>query len=256
MNETKYTEETVLWVKRYSAKLMGFAITRPLAYRFAAGQFARLGLPEGVGFVWRAYSIVSPEYDDILEFYAVLIEDGAMSARLVKLQAGDGILLDKTATGFLLPERFVDGRDLIMLSTGSGIAPFLSMLGSPAIWQRFGQLALAHSVSFPEELVFRERIQAFDRHPLLQEYAHKLRFLPVVTRSRLDGALCGQRLPEALRNGELARALNMNFTADASRFMLCGNPAMVKDTFQALLDLGFAMHRNRQAGHIIMENGF
>lgn len=256
MSEAKYTAETVLWVKHHTAKLMSFAITRPTAYRFAAGQFSRLGLPEDSGFIWRAYSIVSPEYADTLEYFAVLIENGPMSARLATLKQGDTLLLDKTATGFLLPERFPDGRDLIMLATGSGIAPFLSILGQPEIWQRFERLALVHSVSHPEDLVFQDHIHALAEHPLLAEHAHKLRFLPVLTRSQADGALCGQRLPEVLRNGKLAAALDMNFSQNDSRFMLCGNPAMVKDTFQALLDMGFAMHRNRQAGHILMENGF
>ena len=122
---TKYTEETVLWVKRHTPKLMSFAISRPEEYRFAAGQFSRLGFPEGSGFIWRAYSVVSAEYDATLESFAVLIEDGPMSARFEQLEAGSTILLDKTATGFLLPERFPDGSDLIMLSTGSGIAPRL-----------------------------------------------------------------------------------------------------------------------------------
>ncbi|MDN8580719.1 ferredoxin--NADP reductase, partial [Eikenella corrodens] len=116
----KYTEETVLWVKRHTPKLMSFAISRPEEYRFAAGQFSRLGFPEGSGFIWRAYSVVSAEYDDTLEYFAVLIEDGPMSARFEQMEAGNTILLDKTATGFLLPERFPDGSDLIMLSTGSG----------------------------------------------------------------------------------------------------------------------------------------
>ena len=122
----KFTEETVLWVKRHTDKLMTFAITRPEGYRFSAGQFSRLGFRDGEGFIWRAYSIVSAEYDDTLEYFVVLIEDGPISAKFALLQEQDTILLDKTATGFLLPERFADGRDLVMLCTGSGIAPFLS----------------------------------------------------------------------------------------------------------------------------------
>ncbi len=251
----KFTVETVLWVKRHTHKLMSFAISRPENYRFSAGQFSRLGVRDGAGYLWRAYSVVSAEYADTLEYFAVLIEGGPMSARLAALNPGDELLLDKTATGFLLPERFVDGQDLIMLCTGSGIAPFLSMLQQPSVWQRFDHLALVHSVSHADELVFNDAVAALRQHPLLEEVADKLVFQPVVTREQMAGALA-QRLPELLRSGELSRALQRPFTPEQSRFMLCGNPAMVKDTFKALLDLGFVMHRNKVPGQIIMENGF
>ncbi|WP_274571020.1 ferredoxin--NADP reductase [Neisseria leonii] len=254
--EAKYTEETVLRVERHTPKLMTFVVSRPESYRFAAGQFSRLGFRDGEGYIWRAYSVVSAEYDEELVYFAVLIENGPMSARLAQLQAGDRILLDKTATGFLLPERFADGRDLVMLSTGSGIAPFLSVVRQPQIWQRFDSLTLVHSVSYRDELVFNRDIAALAQHPLIEDDFHKLTFIPVLTRDQAEGALCGKRLPERLKDGSLARAAGRPFTAEDTRFMICGNPAMVKDTFQALLDMGFAMHRNRIPGQILMENGF
>lgn len=251
----KYTEETVLWVKQHTPKLITFAITRPENYRFSAGQFSRLGFPDGAGFIWRAYSVVSAEYADTLEYFAVLIPDGSMSAKLATMQASDTILLDKTATGFFLPERFSDGTELVMLCTGSGIAPFLSILEQPEIWQRFERLILAHSVSYANELIFNEKIANLAHHPLVGEYFAKLTFLPVLTRETSDGIL-NQRLPELLKNGKLAQQAQCSFSHENTRFMLCGNPEMVKDTFQALLDLGFTMHRNRVAGQILMENGF
>ncbi|WP_037585374.1 ferredoxin--NADP reductase [Stenoxybacter acetivorans] len=254
-SNSKFTEETVLWVKQHTQKLITFCLTRPEHYRFHAGQFSRLGFRDGAGFLWRAYSVVSAEYANHLEYIAVLIEDGPMSARLAELHAGDTVLLDKTTTGFLLPERFVGGSDLIMLATGSGIAPFLSMLQNPTLWQRFDHLVLAHSVSFANELIFNDAITQLPQHPLVGEYAHQLHFCPIATR---DSTVVGlhHRLPELLKSGELAAAANINFTPEQSRFMLCGNPAMVKDCFQALLDLGFVMHRNRVPGQIMMENGF
>ena len=142
-----------------------------------------------------------------------------------------------------------------MLSTGSGIAPFLSILQQPQIWQRFDHLALAHSVSHANEAVFNQRIRDLAEHPLVGEYYDKLRFVSVLTREQQPGSL-NQRLPQLLENGNLSQAFGLPFTTERSRFMLCGNPAMVKDTFQALLKLGFAMHRNRIPGHIMMENGF
>lgn len=254
--EAKYTEETVLRVERHTPKLMTFTVSRPESYRFSAGQFSRLGFRDGEGFIWRAYSVLSAEYAEELEYFAVLIENGPMSAKLAALQTGDSILLDKTATGFLLPERFADGRDLVMLCTGSGIAPFLSMLEQPEIWQRFDTLTLAHSVSYRDELIFNRRIGRLAEHPLVGEYFSKLTFIPVLTRDEEPGALCGKRLPDLLKDGSLAERAGQTFNTADTRFMLCGNPAMVKDTFQALLDLGFAMHRNRIPGQILMENGF
>ncbi|MDO5058902.1 MAG: ferredoxin--NADP reductase, partial [Neisseria sp.] len=130
------------------------------------------------------------------------------------------------------------------------------ILEQPEIWQRFERLALVHSVSYADELIFNDRIAALAEHPLIEEYFDKLTFLPVLTRSEAPDALCGKRLPALLQDGSLSAALNLPFSQADTRFMLCGNPEMVKDTFQALLDLGFAMHRNRLPGQILMENGF
>ncbi|HFC8457040.1 TPA: ferredoxin--NADP reductase [Neisseria subflava] len=254
--EAKFTKEKVLWIKHHTPKLMTFAISRPESYRFSAGQFSRLGFRDGEGFIWRAYSVVSAEYADTLEYFAVLIEGGTMSARFAAMKEGDTILLDKTATGFLLPERFPDGKDLVMLCTGSGIAPFLSIIEQPEIWQRFDRLVLAHSVSYADELIFNQRLADLKEHPLIEEYFHKFTFVPVTTREETEGALSGKRIPELLKNGGLEAKIGFKFTKADTRFMVCGNPAMVKDTFQALMDLGYAMHRNRIPGEIMMENGF
>ena len=253
--EAKFTEETVLWVKQHTPKLMSFAITRPKTYRFSAGQFSRLGFRDGEGFIWRAYSIVSAEYADTLEYFVILVENGAMSKLLAQMQAGQTILLDKTAFGFLLPERFTDGEDLVMLSTGSGIAPFLSMLQQPTLWERFTHIGLVHSVSYAKELVFQEYITGLSQHPLLAERITKLKWQPVVTREIVEGAL-SQRVPALIQNGHLATGLQLEFSPQHTRFMLCGNPTMVADTFKTLLSMGYTMHRNKVPGHIVMENGF
>ena len=255
LQESKFTEEIVLDVTRHTPKLLTFTISRPETYRFSAGQFSRLGFRDGNGYIWRAYSIMSAEYSDILEYFAVLIPDGPMSAYFMQMKAGDTILLDKNATGFLLPERFIDGRELVMLCTGSGIAPFLSILEQPEVWQKFERLVLVHSVSYAEELIFRNRLDELADHPLVGEYFTKFSFLPVLTREKNDGVL-HKRLPELLTGGQLSEALELPFTPEHTRFMLCGNPDMVKDTFQALLNMGFSMHRNKNPGQILMENGF
>ena len=251
----KYTEQTVLRIIRHTEKLLTFVISRPDNFRFSAGQFARLGLRKGDNTIWRAYSVLSPEYDDELHFMAVLIPNGQMSLCLEQMRAGDKILLDNNATGFLLPQRFVGGKDLILLSTGSGIAPFLSHIRQPEIMQRFERIVLTHCVRYADELIFSELISDLSQHPLVGEYAQRLIYIPVTTRDTNNEYL-HSRLPESLLNGSLQKIADFNFNKNDSRFMICGNPAMVDDTYSALKSLGFAMHRNKMPGEIIMENGF
>lgn len=253
--QEKFSQQKVLWVKRYGDKLMTFAIDRPSTYRFSAGQFSRLGFHQENGYVWRAYSVMSPEYAENLEYIAVLIPNGPMSQKLAQLQAGDHILLDKTATGFLLPDRFADGEELVMLATGSGIAPFLSQIQQAELWTRFKRIIITHCVRQENDLIFSDLINDLSNHPLVGKFAKNLCYLPIVTGEKITGIL-HHRLPELLRNGSLAAAAQTEFSANKTRFMICGNPQMVQDTFQELLKMGFAMHRNRLPGQILMENGF
>lgn len=254
MNTEKFTHEKVLWVKRHTDKLMTFAISRPAAYRFSAGQFSRLGLNLNGTTIWRAYSIMSPEYAEHLEYIAVLIPNGDMSLCFQNMQENNCIYLDKNATGFLLPQRFADGRDLVMLSTGSGIAPFLSQLNQINLWQRFEHIVLVHSVSHTDELIFSGRLQQLSSHPLVGEYAHRLTYIPITTQD--NGGMLHQRIPYLLSNGTLSRTCQIDFNPQDTRFMICGNPSMVEDTYSALKQLGFTMNRNRTPGQILMENGF
>lgn len=251
----KFTQETVIQITRHTDGLLTFTITRPESFRFSAGQFARLGFRTEQGLIWRAYSVLSSEYEDTLSFMAVLIPNGQMSAQFQRMQTGDVILLDKTATGFLLPHRFVGGTDLIMLSTGSGIAPFLSQIGQPETWQRFPRIVLTHCVRYTNELIFNQWVHDLQNHPLVGDYAQNLIYIPITTRDH-ENEWLHHRLPETLKNGTLQQAAGFSFNKQNSRFMICGNPAMVDDTFSALKSLGFSMHRNKLAGEIIMENGF
>ncbi|QRN40644.1 MAG: ferredoxin--NADP reductase [Neisseriaceae bacterium] len=255
MSEEKYTKEKVLWSKKYTDKLMTFTITRPESYQFKPGQFSRIGLPEDSGFIWRAYSIASSVNENFLEYYVVLIENGSMSQRLSSIKDGDEILLDKTAFGFLLPERFESGKNLVMLATGSGIAPFLSQLKFLALWEQFDKVILVHSVSYQDELVSLALVNKLHDYPELSSVLTQLQFVPVVTRNEVDGAF-KERVPALIVSGQLEERIGFKFTPEDTRFLICGNPKMVQDTFKSLLDRGFSMHRNHLPGQIIMENGF
>ena len=252
--DQKYTVETVLQVKHHTEKHLSFTLTRPESFRFDAGQFARLGIDSEPA-LWRAYSMVSAEYDDFLEFFVVLIPNGPFSKHLQALKPGDKLLLEKTAHGFFLPERFQDGKSLIMLATGSGLAPFLSMIKQPSIWQRFEQLVLVHSVSFAGELVYQDSIQQIMDNPYLQEQGARLHYQPVLTREQKSGCL-NKRLPECISSGLLEETLASHFSIEDTRFMICGNPQMITDTHKALTKRGFTLNRVRIPGQILLENGF
>lgn len=254
--QQKYTTETITDMKRWTDKLISFRLTRPAGFRFAPGQFARLGLPlETGGQVWRAYSMCSAAYNEHLEFYSIVVPEGQFSSRLALLQPGGQVMLDKRAMGFFEADRLPDGRDLWLLATGTGIAPYLSILKQPEVWQRFERIVLAHCVREAEELSFQNEIAELSDHPLWGEHGGKLQYLPVVTRNAPAGML-SQRIPALLESGELAARAGLTMSPEHSRFMLCGNPKMVEDTHRQLMKMGYRMTRQNAPGHIVLENGW
>lgn len=255
-NTINFTYQKIIEVTHYSSKLIKFSITRPQEYNFNAGQFSRLGFEDGEGFIWRAYSIMSAEYDSYLSYLAVLVEGGKMSQRIKNIKVEDIILLDKTAVGFLLPYRFEGGKNLVMLATGSGVAPFISQLQNENLWQRFNKIYLIHSVSYIQDLVSKDIINSFADHLLIGDYikSNQFKFIPIVTRGK-DSNFLNKRIPILIENKSLYKLID-NFNTKDTKIMICGNPSMVQESFKQLLKLGFTMHRNNIPGNIIMENGF
>lgn len=250
----RYTEETIIERRDWAPRLFSFRTTRHPGFRFAAGQFARIGLPGPDGKpVWRAYSIVSAPYDTHLEFYSIVVPEGEFTPKLVERHAGDAILIEKTNYGFLTPDRFAPGRDLWMLSTGTGLAPFLSILAEEQPWQDFENLVLVHSVRHANELAYQREISELREHPLVGVHSHRLRYVPVVTREPVEGAL-GERITTLLTSGELGRHLGLDLTVDHSRFMVCGNPQMVDEVRGLLQEKGFRVSRRNNPGHMVFEN--
>ncbi|MBV8680986.1 MAG: ferredoxin--NADP reductase [Aquitalea sp.] len=252
----KFTRQTILSLLRWSDKLLSFRLSRPESWRFVPGQFARLGLPlENGGMVWRAYSMTSASWDEHLEFFSIVVPDGLFTSRLARLQVGDEVLLDNKANGFFTVDRLPDGDDLWLLATGTGLAPYLSILQQPEVWQRFARIVLVHCVRDVSELAYRAEIAALRQHPLWQEWGERLQYVPVVTRHAEAGML-QQRIPALLASGELAEAAGLPLTVEHSRFMICGNPAMVEDTHRQLMKMGFRLSRLSAPGHLVLENGW
>lgn len=262
--ENSYTSETVTAVHEWvPGKLFSFTCTRPKGFRFTAGQFARLGvdntmsLPNEPRIIWRAYSMVSSPYEELLEFFSIVVPDGAFTSHLSRVQVGQSIYVDKTNFGFLTTARFESGRHLWLLGSGTGLAPFLSIVHDPATWEQFERVILVHCARTAQELVYQERIQHFTQHPvfgeLVSDLAKRFTYVPVVTREQVPYAL-GERITTLLKNGSLEHHSGLKLTPEHSRFMICGNPEMVRDVRQQLKHMGFAPARRSAPGAIAVEN--
>jgi ferredoxin/flavodoxin---NADP+ reductase len=253
----KYTVETITALTQWTDHLFSFRTTRPKGFRFTAGQFARLGVQSAghIKPVWRAYSMVSAPYDEQLELYSIVVPNGEFTTQLYKLRVGDHVLVDKTAFGFLTLDRFTGGKHLWLLSTGTGLAPFISILHTLEAWQRFEKIIVVHSVREAAELVYRDVIENLRTHPYVGTYAaQQLIYVPVVTRQAPTGVL-NARITTLLQDGRLEQAAGLPLTLQDSRIMLCGNPDMVADTRQVLKARGFTTSRQAApGGQIAVEN--
>lgn len=250
----KFTCQTLLDVQPLTPSLFTLRTTRDVGFRFRAGQFARLGVtkPDG-STVWRAYSMVSSPFDEFLEFFSIVVPGGEFTSELSRLQAGDSLLVERQAFGYLTLDRFVDGRDLWLLSTGTGVAPFLSILQDFEVWEKFERIILVYSVREGRELAYQQLITELTQRDYLADYAHKFRFIPVVTREPYAGALHG-RITTLIENGELEKVAGVELTPAYSRVMLCGNPQMIDDTRALLKQRGMALSLTRRPGQVAVEN--
>ncbi|HWD32914.1 ferredoxin--NADP reductase [Pseudomonas caricapapayae] len=250
----KFTRQTLLDVQPLTPSLFSLRTTRDPGFRFRSGQFARLGVTKADGsVVWRAYSMVSSPFDEHLDFFSIVVPGGEFTSELSRLKEGDSLLIDKQAFGFLTLDRFADGRDLWLLATGTGIAPFVSILQDFEAWERFESIKLVYSVREAKELAYLDLIAGLEQRDYLAEYAGKLQFIPVVTREQHPGALNG-RITTLIENGELERAAGLALTPEHSRVMLCGNPQMIDDTRQVLKQRDLQLSLSRRPGQVAVEN--
>ena len=265
---------TVLSKTTWTPNLFSFTVSRPDSFKFTAGQFVRLGVnPSQLKYyqqtnasdetadaalnedVFRAYSIVSSPFDEVIEFFSIVIPDGAFTSQLQHLQVGDELLLNTMPFGFLTLARYQKPlpKDLWLLATGTGLAPFLSMLQDLKTWEDYEQIVLAYSARSLDELAYVEKIESLQEDfGSLVDNPAKLIFIPIVTREPVEGAL-SERLPKLLLEGTLQARAGIALDIDTTHVMLCGNPDMVEDTKEALKTLGLVMNR-RGEGNIAVEN--
>lgn len=255
IKENKYTLEKITYVKQWTDHLFSFRITRDAGFKFIPGQFARLGVKkEDDTFVWRPYSIVSADYDEELEFYSIIVPDGEFTQRIKNIKIGDDIYIDKTNYGLLTTDRFENGKDLWFLSTGTGLAPFISILYDFSIWEQYDKVILVHCAREAEELTYQETITSFFNHEYYGELVKdKLVYVKILTRDTKDGDLYG-RITNLIENGELEKHVNIPLTISDSRIMICGNPQMVDDTRKLLATKGLTISKRSNPGNMAVEN--
>jgi len=250
----KFTRQTLLDVTPLTPSLFTLRTTRDPGFRFTAGQFARLGVTKADGStVWRAYSVVSSPFDEFLEFFSIVVPGGEFTSELSRLREGDTLMVEKQAVGYLTLDRFTDGRDLWMLSTGTGVAPFLSILQDFEVWEKFERIILVYSVREAQELAYQELIADLTQREYLAEYAHKFQFIATVTREEHPRALHG-RITTLIENGALEKAAGVELTPEHSRVMICGNPQMIDDTRALLKTRDMRLALTRKPGQVAVEN--
>ncbi|HFC9451536.1 TPA: ferredoxin--NADP reductase [Acinetobacter baumannii] len=251
MSIEKFSVEKVLSVHRWTPTLFSFTMTRPSHFKFTAGQFARIGLKVGDELVVRAYSVVSSPFDETLEFFSIVVPDGAFTSNLQHLKVGDELYLEKIPYGYLTLARYQQPlpHDLWLLATGTGLAPFLSMLQDFETWSNYQKINLVYSVRTAAELAYVDRIQEIAE--TFGEGHLGFKFIPIITRD--PSAPLHERLPVLIENGELEKVAGLELSPASSHVMLCGNPQMVDDTKEALKRRGLTMNR-RSEGNIAVEN--
>lgn len=242
-----FIEGKVVEQRRWTERLLSLKIEAdPIA--FEAGQFTKLALPAVGEMLARAYSFVNAPHEPQHEFYYNIVPNGPLTVRLARLEAGDAIWLAPRAAGFLVLSEVLDAENLWLLATGTGVAPFLSILRSDTVWRRYRRVTLVEAVRQAGDLAYREELERLRR-----EHAGIFDVATFVSRERAPGALAG-RIPQAILDGRLEAAAGAALSAAASQVMICGNPVMVADTVAALAQRGMKKHRRRSPGHITVEN--
>jgi ferredoxin--NADP+ reductase len=248
--------ETVTWVQHWTESLFSFRTTRDPALRFASGQFVMVGLVVNDKPLVRAYSIASPAWHEELEFYSIKVADGPLTSRLQNIQVGDQVLIGRKPTGTLVLDGLKPGKRLYMLGTGTGLAPWLSLVRDPEVYDRFDEVIVTHTVREVADLNYRELLSgALAEDEILGEMiAPKLKYYPTVTREAFQTK---GRITDLIESGQVFRDLGTPpFDPAEDRVMLCGGPSVLADLKQQLLDRGYVEGSIAAPGDFVLEKAF
>lgn len=251
-----FLEEKVLSVHHWTDRLFSFTTTRDPALRFSNGHFTMIGLRVNDKPLLRAYSIVSANYEEHLEFLSIKVPDGPLTSRLQHIQVGDTIVVGKKPTGTLLTDYLLPGKRLYLLSSGTGLAPFLSIVRDPDTYERYETIVLVHGVREVKELAYRDYLtQELPQHEFLGELVRdKLRYYPTVTREAFEHQ---GRSTDLIRSGKLFTDLGLPALNPAEdRVMICGSPAMLKELKGLLEERQFKEGNTSKPGDFVIERAF
>ena len=248
--------EEVTAIHHWNERLFSFKTTRNPGFRFKNGHFTMIGLENEGKPLMRAYSMASANYEDELEFFSIKVPSGPLTSRLQNIQVGDELLVNSKSTGTLVLDHLLPGKNLYLIATGTGLAPFLSIIKDPEIYERFDKVILTHGCRHVSELAYREEITSLlpEHEYLGEDIREKLIYYPTVTREKFR---TNGRLTDLLRIGKLTKDVGLEpVSLENDRFMICGSTGMLKD-FSALLDSqGFRESRHGEAAHYAVERAF
>ncbi|WP_394223176.1 ferredoxin--NADP reductase [Alteromonas gracilis] len=252
---------TVTHVHHWNDTLFSFKTTRESSLRFENGQFVMIGLEVDGRPLMRAYSIASPNYDEELEFFSIKVPNGALTSRLQNIKPGDEIMLNVRPTGTLVPGYLLPGKHLYLLSTGTGLAPFMSIIKDPFIYESFEKIILVHGTRWRSELAYQHEIETLlPENPYFgEDVREKLIYYPTVTREsyKRNGVVHEGRITSLIESGKLLSDINMpDLSIENDRFMLCGNDNMLQDLMAMLNNKGFSKANSRRMGHYVIEQAF
>ena len=253
---SSFNKETVLSVRHWTDNLFSFTATRDPSFRFLSGQFAMIGLEVDGRPLLRAYSMASANHEDNLEFFSIKVPDGPLTSRLQHLKEDDIILVGRKPTGTLIQDNLLPGRRLYLLSTGTGLAPFVSIIKDPETYTRYEQIILVHGCRKIAELAYGEKIVAdLSEHDYFGDLVRgQLTYYPTVTREPFRNR---GRITHLIEKGRLFEDVGqpqLNLAED--RVMLCGSPAMLADLKPLLESRGFAEGSSSEPGHFVIERAF
>lgn len=241
-----YSEQTVQSIRPWSDRTFSFTLSRPDDFEFRNGEFVTIGLKQAGKLVARAYSIVSTADRGHLEFLSIHVPDGPLTSQLAQIRPGDRVWVNSKATGSLTLDHVLPGRVLYMLSTGTGLAPFMCLIRDPALYARFETVVLVHSVRHAAELAYRDEIEGLDQP--------QLRYVPTVTR---EPFATPERGADLFRSGELSKRLGLPAPdPEHDRVMICGNPEMTRELTHHLKDTGWTLTNHRGVGNFTTEVAF
>lgn len=249
-------KEQVTHVHHWNDTLFSIRTSRGDSLRFENGHFVMLGMEVEGKPLMRAYSIASANYEEELEFFSIKVPDGPLTSRLQNIQVGDDILLSTKPTGTLISGNLLPGKHLYLISTGTGLAPFLSIIKDPDVYEEYDKIILTHGVRHVSELAYQDFIEnELPQNPYFGELVkEKLIYYPTVTREAFKN---NGRLTDLVNSGRLFRDIDLpKPNLDDDRFMLCGSPSMLKDFCAILDEQGFKESRHGKQAHYVIERAF